>query len=203
MSDAPFWETAYAQLESAGAFGGPAEELVGLADLLPRASSALDLGCGEGRNALYLAERGLKVTAVDISEAGIGKLRHLARRRGLNVKTEVCDMRDYAFRQSYDLIVAHGSLHLIERKHWMNLINSIKTHTSSGGYNVVVVFTDAIPPPDDLKAFHLGLFREGELFEFYEDWEMLVRSSYILEDEHPGNIRHTHPINKVVARKRT
>ena len=111
-------------------------------------------------------------------------------------------MRGYTFERDYDLIVAHGSLHLIEREHWTRLIDKIKAHTRDGGYNVVAVFTDVIPPPVDLKDFHVGLFSEGELFEFYRDWEVLLRRSYILEDEHPGGIRHRHPINKVVARKR-
>ena len=110
-------------------------------------------------------------------------------------------MRDYTFKHGYDLIVAHGSLHLIEREHWTQMIHKIKAYTYAGGYNVVVVFTDIIPPPDDLKDFHVGLFSEGELFEFYHDWEVLLRRSYILEDEHPGGVRHQHPINKVVARK--
>jgi hypothetical protein len=47
----------------------------------------------------------------------------------------------------------------------------------------------------------VGLFREGELFEFYADWDVLLKRSYILEDEHPGNVSHRHPINQVVARK--
>jgi len=83
----------------------------------------------------------------------------------------------------------------------MPLIHRIKAQTCDGGYNVVVVFTDIIAPPEDLKDFHLGLFFEGELFEFYDDWDVLLRKSYIVEDEHPGNIRHRHPINKIVARK--
>lgn len=202
MSHAPFWENAYAQLEGVSAFGEPAEELVRLANLLPPGASVLDLGCGEGRNALYLAGRGFEVTAVDISVAGIEKLNHLARQRGLSLRAEVRDMRHYAFEQKYHLTVAHGSLHLIEREHWRSLIRKIKAHTHAGGYNVLVVFTDAIAPPDDLKDFHVGLFQEGELFEFYEDWEIILRQSYILNDEHPGNIKHRHPINKLVARAR-
>ena len=200
MRDLPFWETAYSRLDSADTFGEPALELSQLVGLLPASASVLDLGCGEGRNALYLAGKGLRVTAVDASAAGVNKLNYFARQRGLSVKAEVRDMRDYAFGQSYDLVVAHGSLHLIEREHWTRLIHSIKDHTNAGGYNVVVVFTDTLPPPEDLADFHIGLFREGELFDFYHDWDVLLGRSYILEDEHPGGIRHRHPINQLVAR---
>ena len=202
MSSTPFWENAYSQLNAADTFGEPAKELAQFLNLLPLGGSALDLGCGEGRNALYLAEHGFKVTAVDISVAGIKKLNYLAHQSGLSITAEVQDMKNYTFHRSYDLIIAHGSLHLIEREHWAPLIHRIKAHTIVGGYNVLVVFTDTIPAPDDLKEFHLGLFREGELFELYNDWHILLRRSYVLEDEHPGNIKHRHPINQLVARKR-
>lgn len=202
MTNAPFWETTYAELGGASTFGQPAAELAGLVNLLPPAANVLDLGCGEGRNALYLAEQGFKVTAIDISISGIRKLNHLARQRSVSMTAEVRDMRAYAYERKFDLIIAHGSLHLIERDDWLPLIHRIKAHTSVGGYNVIVVFTNALPPPDDLKDFHVGLFREGELFEFYNDWDVLLRQSYILEDEHPGGIRHRHPINKLVARKK-
>lgn len=201
MSSTPFWETTYSQLDAADTFGAPAEELAQLAWLLPLGASVLDLACGEGRNALYLAEQGFLVTAVDISVAGIKKVKHLAHQKSVPITAQVQDMRHYAFEHCYDLIIAHGSLHLIEREQWTPLIHTIKAHTNVGGFNVFVVFTDIIPAPDDLKRFHVGLFHEGELFRFYDDWDILVKRSYILEDEHAGGIKHRHPINQVIARK--
>jgi tellurite methyltransferase len=199
MTDKPFWEKAFSNLEAVDTFGKPAEELVSLVGSLPSGANVLDIGCGEGRNALYLAEQGCNVTAIDISAAGIGKLKHFADRKGLSIAAEVRDMKHYTFTNKYDLIIAHGSLHLIEREHWSSLIQKMQAHTNAGGYNVVVVFTDVLPPPDDLKEFHVGLFRENELFDFYKDWRIVQKQSYILHDEHPGNIRHQHPINKLVA----
>jgi hypothetical protein len=111
-------------------------------------------------------------------------------------------MKHYVFTGKYDLIIAHGSPHLIERELWIPLIHKMKANTKAGGYNVVVVFTDALPPPDDLKEFHVGLFRDGELFDFYKDWRIVEKRSYILRDEHPGDIRHQHPLNKLVAQNR-
>ena len=200
MTKEPFWEEAFSRLEAVDTFGGPAGELVSLADLLPDGPSVLDIGCGEGRNALYLAGRGCAVTAIDLSAAGIAKLKHFARRKGLQVTAEVQDMRRYDFTRKFDLIIAHGSLHLIRREHWASLNRRMKANTSAGGYNAVTVFTDALPPPEDLKDFHMGLFREGELFDFYSDWQIVEGRSYVLSDEHPGGIRHRHPINMIVAR---
>ena len=198
----PFWEKAYADLATPAIRGGePSQEICDIASQLPSASKVLDLGCGEGRNTLFLAEFGFRVTAVDISETGIHKLNVLARERNLEIRSEVADMRTYQFTDLFDLIVSHGCLHLVERESWRQLIPRFKAHTNPGGFNVVVVFTDTLPPPDDLKDFCLGLFQEKEVFSMYSDWEVVLQQSYTIQDQHPGSPLHTHPINKLVAKK--
>jgi tellurite methyltransferase len=203
MVKKPFWEESYKQEGPIDAFAGgePSTEFYELAKKMPAGAKVLDLGCGDGRNAIFLAENGFKITAIDISEMGIEKLQKYAISKGLTITTEVQDMRDYVFNETFDLIIAHGSLHLIEREYWARLIEEIKSHTNQNGYNVIAVFTNTLPSPDDLKDFTVGLFHEGELFTFYEDWKIVIQQSYILKDRHPGNITHQHPINKIVAQK--
>ena len=75
------WDELYASTElvwTAEANRFVVEELTGLA-----AGRALDLGTGEGRNAIWLAERGWQVTAVDFSAVGLAKATELAARRGV------------------------------------------------------------------------------------------------------------------------
>jgi len=76
-----------------------------LADLPP--GRALDLAAGEGRNTVWLAERGWRVTAVDFSRAGLEKGRELSAARGVDeaqVDWIVADLRDYEpERGAYDL----------------------------------------------------------------------------------------------------
>ena len=57
---------------------------------------ALDLACGEGRNALWLAQRGWEVTAVDFAGVAIEKAGTLAEARGVQVAWGVVDLREYA-----------------------------------------------------------------------------------------------------------
>ena len=203
MSDSPFWEDCYRRAGAADTFRGgrPSEGIPDVADRLPAGARALLLACGEGRNALYLAERGLDVTAADISEAGVQKLRSLAKAKGLHVATQVRDMRDYPFDGEYDLITAIGGLHLIEREQWARLIPAIQSHTKPGGYNVLSVFTDEVPPPPDMVDLVIGPFRKGEVFGFYDGWRILLRKSVVFDDQHPGGIEHTHSVDKLVAQK--
>ena len=55
----------------------------------------LDLACGEGRNAVWLAERGWRVTAVDFSPVGLAKARRLADERKVSVDWLLADLLDY------------------------------------------------------------------------------------------------------------
>jgi SAM-dependent methyltransferase len=82
----------------------PAPLLVEIADRLPP-GRALDLACGAGRNALYLARLGWQVTAVDASSTAIARLREGA--RGLAVDARVADLerREFAIEpDAWDLI---------------------------------------------------------------------------------------------------
>ncbi len=56
---------------------------------------ALDLACGEGRNAVWLAERGWEVTGVDFSQVALDKARRLACQRGVSAEWVAADLLDY------------------------------------------------------------------------------------------------------------
>ena len=73
-------------------------------DLAP--GRGLDLACGEGRNAVWLAERGWEVTGVDFSDVAIEKARTLAARRGVEVDWHVADVLRYMpVAGGFDLVV--------------------------------------------------------------------------------------------------
>ena len=81
-----------------------------LAALTP--GRAIDLGAGEGRNAIWLAERGWRVTAVDFSAAGLARAARLAAQRGVSVDWVQADLLDYRPAPGgYDLVLV-AYLHL-------------------------------------------------------------------------------------------
>ena len=66
---------------------------------------ALDVACGEGRNAVWLAERGWSVTAVDFSDVALEKARRLASSRGVDVDWVLADVVEYpAEPRAFDLV---------------------------------------------------------------------------------------------------
>jgi tellurite methyltransferase len=70
----------------------PARFLASVADLLPGHGRALDVAGGSGRNALWLARRGLEVTLVDIAEQGLALATETANRHGLPIRTACIDL---------------------------------------------------------------------------------------------------------------
>jgi tellurite methyltransferase len=170
-------------------------------DHLASGSTVLDLGCGMGRNAIPLARAGMRVTCVDVSEAACARLREAAETLSLNMGVVCEDARTFEFSRTYDVVIAHGILHLVPPQSRQELIARMKAHTSPGGLNVVAVFTDRLPAPPDMADEFVGLFGEGELSAAYADWIVELDQAYTLNDEHGGGIKHEHPVNKLVARK--
>jgi SAM-dependent methyltransferase len=82
-----------------------------LGGLLP-SGRALDLACGEGRNAVWLADRGWGVTAVDFSRAGLEKARRLADARGVTVDWVLADLRQYEPEAGAHRLVLVAYLHI-------------------------------------------------------------------------------------------
>jgi cyclopropane fatty-acyl-phospholipid synthase-like methyltransferase len=97
---------------------GPRKELVELVEggrLRP--CRAIDLGCGTGDNAIFLAQRGFDVTALDYSSSAIDRARQSAARAGVQVDFRVDDLTrlrgDYG---TFDLLVDYGALHSLTQR---------------------------------------------------------------------------------------
>jgi SAM-dependent methyltransferase len=99
-------------MSAASSVGEPAEWLVTHAALLPATGTALDLACGRGRNAIWLAARGLVVRAIDRDPAAIASVRDAAAASHLTINAEVVDVEtDTPDFGHLDLIVVTNYLH--------------------------------------------------------------------------------------------
>lgn len=117
----------------------PASWLVKNADLLPRQGRALDVACGRGRHALWLAERGLTTLAIDRDAQAVRELNDMARGRGLPLQADVRDLENGPVSlgdSSYDVIVVVHYLHRL-------LFPSLIAALAPGGVLVYETFTRA------------------------------------------------------------
>lgn len=135
-----FWDRRYA--EPGFAYGeAPNDFLREVAERIPP-GPVLCLAEGEGRNAVFLAERGHEVTAVDLSAVGLEKARALAQRRGTTIRTVVADLSDHAIEPgAWSGIVAI----------WMHLPHALRARVhrdaarglAPGGALVIEAYTPA------------------------------------------------------------
>lgn len=148
------WDARYAS-EEPDAERAPEHRVAeALARLAPAPRSAFDLAAGSGRHSLWLAARGVRVEAWDISPVGLRLLAQRAETRGLEIGTRVVDLsqalpevppRDLVLVVDYLDRALFGRLHRL---------------LSPGGVAIVSTFTDDLPGPHPSRRFRL---RSGEL----------------------------------------
>lgn len=140
---------------------------------------ALDLACGPGRNALYLAGLGWQVTAVDRSPAAIAVLRQRGAGLGIDIRQADLERGEFTIPpESFDLIC--DTLYLQR-----DLIPSIRAGLRPGG-----LFIGAMLLRDDPERASPFRLRPGELRAWFEDWKILFYSEI-------------HPAARILARKST
>ena len=135
--------------------------------------SVLELGAGEGRNSLFLAQQGFDVTAQDQAKVGIDKIRKQAAERGLNIHAEVGDARTALADGNFDIIVSTFMLHHLSRQEALALIQRIQDCTNVEGLNAIAAFTndgDFYNEKPDTSKFYP---HKNELRELYEGWEIV------------------------------
>jgi tellurite methyltransferase len=137
--------------------------------LLPDVGDALDLPCGRGRNAIWLASRGLRTVALDRDEQAVHLVAEEAERLGLPLRAEVADLEVFPSRlpvDSYDVILV---VHYLYRP----LFPALKAALRRGGLLVYETFTrgqEERGRPTN-PAFLLEL---GELRELVHPLEIVV-----------------------------
>jgi tellurite methyltransferase len=122
-------------------FGEPYPEFVAFVRGWPHRGRALDLGCGQGRDALMLAAAGFQVTAIDVSELGIAQMQAEARERGLKVEGTVADFHATPIEGDYDLIVLDSILHFEkgDREKELALLAEAAAHLRPNGLLCIFV----------------------------------------------------------------
>lgn len=132
----------------------------------------LDLGCGNGRNSLYLAANGFDVTAWDKNPASISNLESIRQVEGLeNLQAAIKDLNSLSFDGEYDFILSTVVMMFLEAKTIPGLIDNMQRCTKVGGYNLIVAAMDTEDYPCTV-GFPFA-FKPQELRNYYAGWEFL------------------------------
>ncbi len=166
-----------------------------------RGKRAIDLGCGEGRDVIYLARQGFDAVGVDISRPGLEKAERWAAEEGLTIRTVQASIVKYRLREPFDLIYSSGTLTFLPPEVRAEVFTNYKAQTNVGGYNVFNVFVEKpfiATPPDWGADEHF--FRSGELLAYYWDWEIISFTEMIFDCNSSG-VPHRHAMDVMIARK--
>lgn len=167
----------------------------------PSGLRLVDVGAGEGRDAVFFAERGLEVRAIDVSPAGLEKARRLADERGVEIETLEADANDLRFDHQVDVVFSTGTVQFIRPAVRPRQFERFRRATRDGGLNAIFAFVDHpdVPPAPDTTDEQY-LFDREELQGYYEGWETLHSEEVIFDDD-SGGVPHQHAARIHVARK--
>jgi SAM-dependent methyltransferase len=141
---------------------GQERELAGL--------SALDVACGTGRDAVYMARRGLTVTAVDVLPDALSRVEDLARRNGVKITTVCNDLErsdSLPNGSKADVVTVFRYLH-------RPLFPSLASAINPGGYIIYETFHERNREAGKKPCSPAHLLREGELARLYSGFELLI-----------------------------
>ena len=178
------------------------DELLEIAGKDPKELKALDIGCGEGKDAVYLAERGCTVTAFDITESGIRKTKRLAESRGVSVNAFVADINDFQLEEQFDIVYSTGTVQYLFDDRIAPFFRQVKSLVKVGGYVYFNVFVEKpyleLPPDWDKEE---KMWKTGDLFAHFADWEICRIDEITFEDNSAG-ILHYHCMDTIIAKRR-
>ncbi len=167
----------------------PHKLLVNLAEKL-LVGKVLDLACGTGRNAIFLAAKGFQVTAVDNSAIGIEIAANRAKEKGVKIDFRVADLEKSEFEieeNAYDLIC---DFYYLQR----DLFAEMKKGVKKGG--IIISTIHIYGDGEESGEF---LLKEEELREFFNDFEILHYHETSLTDTDAGE--HHRRTAEIIAKK--
>ncbi len=140
------FESAYRNGEPPWDIGQPQPAFKRLAEQGAIAGSVIDVGCGTGENALFLAGLGLDVTGLDAAPTAIARAREKAVARGLAATFIVGDALDLAaVGSAFDVAVDSGLFHVFSDADRLRYVRGLRELLRPGGRYFVLCFSDLQP----------------------------------------------------------
>jgi tellurite methyltransferase len=149
---------------------------------IPYEGTVLDMGMGEGRNAVFLAQKGYKVTGIDISSVAVKKSYLLAQEFGVKIKGVVASLKDYKIPpNSFDAIVC---FYYVDR----SLVDKMKSWLKPGGILIFEAHTARELTKNKRDALDGDYLKEQELLKLFSPMRVLKYEEPLHEKEFRSSI---------------
>jgi SAM-dependent methyltransferase len=147
----PDWDERYAQQNTPWDTGHPSSELQRvLREREIPCGRALELGCGTGTNAIFLAQQGFDVTAVDISLRAIKQARVKADEAGGDITFRAADLLELSdLEPSFPLVFDRGVYHAVRREALTGFLDTLSHVTAPGGMYLTLAGNANETRPDE------------------------------------------------------
>lgn len=133
---------------------------------------ALDLGCGVGRNSLYLNLLGFDVTSYDKNSQSIDSLNNMIREESLqNITADIFNINEDRIEDNYDLILSTVVFMFLDKNQVPIIISNMQDKTNKGGYNLIVAAMSTEDYPCSMPFSFT--FKENELNDYYAGWDVI------------------------------
>ena len=161
----------------------------------------VDLGAGEGRDAVFFAGHGLDVLAVDVAGNALKKAERLAREGGVRLRVRQGDVNTLALPGSFDLVYSIGAIQYLLPERREERFAHLRGRTVPGGLHALFAFVDHpdVPPAPDWGENEY-LYDPGELPRYYAGWRLLYSRSFVFDDD-SGGLPHRHAAEEYVFEK--
>ena len=132
----------------------------------------LDMGCSNGRNAVYLGQRGFNVTAIDANPGAINMLQSIINEEKMDtIQAQVYDINNANLSSDYGFISCTVTLMFMDPTRVDDILANMQERTVAGGYNLIVCAMDTAETPCPV-GFPFTL-KTDQLREVYEGWELI------------------------------
>lgn len=165
---------------------------------------ALDLGAGEGADAIRLARLGYHVDAVDASAVACEKAEWFARAEGVGITVRCEPIETASLAGTYNVVLMNGCLHYVRGKD--SVLTRVAKASAADAVHAVALFSTVTPVPAEHTVIPVFPDDEGGTVEqFYAGWRALLhdRERGSAEHSHPGFGPHVHSHIKLVVTRQT
>ncbi len=184
-------------------------------------SRILIVGCGEGRDAIFLARLGFEIVATEISKSGLERALRLSSENGHKIEFHNLDAHQPHDRfGEFDAVLMMNVLQFLDPELILNRIRHFQTLVKPKGLFCVQLFTVedpmyrqavdtnqvsdgqmAIEHPQ--RKYLIRYFEKGELISYFQGWEMIYYYEGLIWDK-PHGVQsdfHQHGLAQMIARK--